>query len=451
MVQTTIQRDFPNGARAQTSEKTRLEKTHYTSTDFMAQEWDKIWTRTWLFAGLESDLEEAGDYFVYELGRESIVIMRNDDNDISAFYNVCQHRGNRIFASESGCVKSITCPYHGWSYELDGTLKHVPDRERFCQNISEQERSLKPVKHEMWAGLVWINMDLEAAPLADYLGSFMSDLSPFHFEKMVLTNHQTVKLDANWKTVKDNFLEQYHVDFIHPQHASLVDCFNSENSLWPFGHSSTQVKGYTTNPRYPQPEQAPDYMHPFLEGLNIKPEDFDGRVADIREAVQKQKRKLDFNMRRAYTDLNDQQLSDVWQYDFFPNLFMTVQAEEVSIYGPRPHATDPNKCLFDKWTLQLPVERGCDIAQGIRLHPSLETSAEDERPEHAIFDQDAVINGEHSLTMTFDQDIYYLSGMQAGMHSRGFDYALLNQDEARVQHFHDWLASWMNNIPAELK
>lgn len=450
MAQTTTHCDFPGGVCARPPQTSRLHKSHYTATDYMTQEWENIWTRSWLFAGLESDLEEPGDYFIYELGRESIVIMMNDDEEISAFYNACQHRGNRIFASESGSVNEVVCPYHGWRYQTDGTLKEVPDRERFCQKISAQERSLKPVCIEIWSGLVWINMDPQAAPLSDYLGSFMSDLAPWHFEKLVLSNHQTVRLDANWKTAKDNFLEQYHVDFIHPQHASLVDCCNSENFLWPFGHSSTRVKGFTTNPRYPLPEQVPDFMLPLLEGLQINPDDYHGRVDEIREAVQARKRELGLEMDCGYQQLDDEQLSDVWQYDFFPNLFMTIQAEELSIYGPRPHPSDPNKCFFDKWTLQLPIEAGCNEDRGIRLHPGLGTSREDDRPEHTVFDQDAVINGEHSLTITFDQDIYHLRDMQAGMHSRGFDYAVLNQDESRVQHFHDWLASWLERVPEAL-
>lgn len=451
MAQITTLNDFANGASASPPTTTRLEKQHYTSVHYMQKEWENIWGRSWLFAGLLSDLEDPGDYFTYELGRESIVVMLNEHGEISAFYNVCQHRGNRIFASESGSVKEVVCPYHGWSYQTNGVLSHVPDRERFCQDISAQERSLKPVRHQTWAGMVWINMDPDATPLETFLGSIIDELSPYQFEKFVLCSHQTVALDANWKTAKDNFLEQYHVDFIHPQHASLVDCCNSHNYLWPFGHSSTWVEGYKTNPRYPMPDKTPEFMLPLLQGLQLDPADYDGRVEHIRRAVQQRKRELGKTMDCGYQQLSDEQLSDVWQYDFFPNLFMTIQAEELSIYGPRPHPSDPNKCFFDKWTLQLSVERGCAEERGIRLYPSLQTSIEDARPEHHVFDQDAVIRGEHSLTMTFDQDIYYLRGMQQGLHSRGFDHALLNQDEARVQHFHDWWASWLQQLPEDLR
>jgi phenylpropionate dioxygenase-like ring-hydroxylating dioxygenase large terminal subunit len=92
----------------------------------MEMEWNGIWSKTWLFAGIESDIKEIGDFFVYDIGRESIVITRDESEKISAFYNVCQHRGNKIVTLESGSFNKVSCPYHGWSYALDGKLEHVP-------------------------------------------------------------------------------------------------------------------------------------------------------------------------------------------------------------------------------------------------------------------------------------------------------------------------------------
>ena len=106
----------------------------------------------------------------------------------------------------------------------------------------------------------------------------MDQLNPYHFENMELVKHQSVTLDTNWKTARDNFLEQYHVDFIHPQHASFVDCCDAQNYLWPFGHSHTWVESPVMNPRYDMPEEPPDYMKQYLIGLELDPEDFNGKV-----------------------------------------------------------------------------------------------------------------------------------------------------------------------------
>ena len=288
-------------------------------------------------------------------------------------------------------------------------------------------------------------MDSEAQPLAAFLGPIMDNLAPFRFQDMLLAQHQTVELNANWKTARDNFLEQYHVDFIHPQHAGFVDCCNSKNTLWPHGHSATQVEGFVTNSRYPIPEEVPESLFPLVQGLGLDPEQFRGRVSQIREFVQEHKRALGAELGFDYSGFSDEQVTDVWQYDIFPNTFMTVQAEELWIYGPRPHPTDPDRCYFDKWTLQIPSELASDKERGLTLSPSLMISREDERPEHESFSAEDVIAGRHSLTITIDQDIYYLAGMQAGMHSRGFGSAVLNDDEVRVQHFHDWVNVYLDN------
>ena len=443
MPQVTVEESFPGGLQARTPARARLDKERYTSASRTAAEWDGIWTRCWLFAGLVSDLPDPGDYFLYNIGRESIVVMRDSQAQIRAFYNVCQHRGNRIFTNDSGSVQQIACPYHGWRYDLEGALLEVPDEERFCPPIEKSERSLKPVKLELWAGMVWLNMDPDAGTLKEYLGPIIDNLSPYHFENMVLAKHQTVSLGANWKTARDNFLEQYHVDFIHPQHASFVDCSNSHNTLWPHGHSATVVEGYVTNSRYPVPEEVPEHLVALLQGFGLDPAEFKGRVPDIRKVVQRHKREVGKQLGFDYSSLSDEQVSDVWQYDIFPNTFMTIQAEELWIYGPRPHPSDPDRCYFDKFTLQIPMEVGCDVQRGLTLNAHLMASREDERPEHEVFTQEDVIAGKYSLTITLDQDIYYLSDMQAGMHSRGFDHAVLNEDEVRVQHFHDWVDAYL--------
>ena len=188
--------------------------------------------------------------------------------------------------------KAVTCPYHGWSYDLTGRLRATPDADRFSQGIDRDALSLKPVKVELWAGLVWINMDPDAAPLADFLGPIQQRLAPYRFETMTLVADQTVSLDANWKTVIDNFNEQYHVDFLHPQHASFVDCCNAANQLWPHGHRSVQVEGFVVNPRYPIPEELPPLLKAAIAPLGMDPTDFTGRVADLRTAVQRRKREL---------------------------------------------------------------------------------------------------------------------------------------------------------------
>lgn len=453
MPQSTIYSAFADGSEARPAGKAVLDTDRYTSPDYMAREWEQVWSKTWLLAGLEADIREPGDYFLFELGREAIIVVRTEDG-IAALYDACQHRGNKLITNKLGSVQAFTCPYHGWTYELDGTLKMVPDEERFTQGLPCEDLSLTPVKVETWAGIVWVNMDPNAAPLRTFLGAVMDTLEPYHFENMVLVKDQTVMLDANWKTVIDNFNEQYHVDFIHPQHASFVDCCDAENELWPYGHRRVLVEGYVTNPRYGEPEEAPPILAGAIAPLGLNADDFKGRVPEIRKAVQQRKREVGEELGFSYAEFTDEQLSDVWQYDLFPNVIATIKPEELWIMRPRPHPTDPNKCFFDKITLQIPTPRSAEGARGLSLHgdPTAIVDPDGERPEHELFDQEDVIAGEYSMTITIDQDIHYLRDMQAGMHSAGFKRAWLNEDESRVQHFHDWLDMWMDGNPlAKLK
>ena len=439
MAQVTTEQSYPGGLAARTEKRATMDSERYTSVDQVAREWTGVWSRCWLFAGLASDVPDPGDFFIYEIGRESVIVLRGDDGQLRAFYNVCQHRGNRLLTARAGYLQQVACPYHGWRYDLAGKLCDVPDAERFVPPVDAAERSLKSVRLETWSGLVWLNLDPGAPSLQAYLGPVLETLAPFRIQEMVLARHQTVALQANWKTARDNFLEQYHVDFIHPQHAGFVDCCNSRNTLWPHGHSATQVEGFVTDSRYPLPEDIPDSLRPLVTCLGLDATDFHGRITEVRSAVQARKRALGAELGFDYSGLSDEQVTDVWQYDLFPNTFMTVQAEEVWIYGPRPHPSDPDQCYFDKWTLQVPRERAVDSERGLALTPALCTSVDADRPDHESVTAQDVIDGRHSLTMTIDQDIYYLADMQRGMHSRGFDHAVLNEDEIRVQHFHDWL------------
>ena len=154
-----------------------------------------------------------------------------------------------------------------------------------------------------------------------------------------------------------------------------------------------------------------------------------------------------------YSEFNDGQITDVWQYDIFPNTFMTIQAEELWIYGPSPHSFDPNKCSFTKWTLQVKDDLLIDKKRGINLVNRWDDSSANSqekllngiRPEHEIYRREDILSGKYSMTPTIDQDIQYLNDMQSGLHSRGFKTAVLNEDEQRVQHFHNWLDYWIDS------
>ena len=423
-----------------------LDTARYTGTEFMRREWEGMWTKVWLLAGFVADVPEVGDFVTFDIGQESILVTRSGKDTITAMYNVCQHRGNQITTLEQGSVDRIVCPYHGWAYALDGKLEHVPDADRFDQGLPCAELSLKKLRSEIWAGMIWVTMDPDAMQLERYLGPVMKEFAQYRTQDMTLVVDQTTTLDANWKTCVDNFNEQYHVDFIHPQHKSYVDCFNGANALYPFGHRRVLTMSYTVDRRYPIPEEVPAVLRASIEPLGLDADDFRGRVADVREVVQQEKRKIAADFGLDYTHFTDSEVSDIRQFDIFPNLTISIRPEEMWIMRPRPHPTDPNRCYFDKLTLYAPAKlhpgdgKRRLVGSAAYAHQNLTG----ERPAREYFSQDEVIAGKHSMNLTIDQDIFYLRQMQAGMRSRGFRKAWLNRDESRVQHFHDWLDMWID-------
>ena len=112
-----------------------IAKERYTSEAFMQQEWDAMWSKVWLVGGLSRDLVEPGDHLVTEIGRESILIVRQQDGSVRAFYNVCLHRGNQLRPSGYGNTDTFKCAYHHWEYGLDGSIVNIPDPETFAQGV----------------------------------------------------------------------------------------------------------------------------------------------------------------------------------------------------------------------------------------------------------------------------------------------------------------------------
>src|SRR6266508_4600792 len=139
-----------------------IPKDRYLSAEFMRREWERLWTRVWNLAGPTSDLEKVGDYFVFELGPESILVIRSEPDRIRAFYNVCQHRGRRIREPGCGHASELQCPYHLWTYGLDGTVSWVPDADDFPQGDPTGRLGLAEVRCETWNGWVFVNMDADA-------------------------------------------------------------------------------------------------------------------------------------------------------------------------------------------------------------------------------------------------------------------------------------------------
>jgi Rieske 2Fe-2S family protein len=170
----------------------------------------------WVIVGRESEAPEAGTFFTTELDGEPLLVVRGRDDQLRAFYNVCQHRGTAVVEEPCGKAVRFQCPYHAWIYDLEGKLiraKHTEDLEDF----SLSAYGLNTVRLETWQGFVFLNLDPEAAPLVDQLGDLVEHVARFDFAALRPAKTITYDVAANWKFVAENYSECYHCPGLHPQ------------------------------------------------------------------------------------------------------------------------------------------------------------------------------------------------------------------------------------------
>jgi len=214
----------------------------YTDPGFYELEKERLFARTWLFVGHESEWAESGSYRQMTRSGAPIVVVRGEDDVLRAFYNSCRHRGAPVTRDECGTARRLTCQYHSWSYGLDGGLRAVPDSRSFAE-LDKDALALVPVRCEVWDGWVFINEDLDAQPLVEFLGPLAEQMSEINGRAMRAVGTQIHHLECNWKLMVDAFLEVYHVRTVHPDNAALL--YNDQSvtvSMLPNGHSRLSVE-----------------------------------------------------------------------------------------------------------------------------------------------------------------------------------------------------------------
>jgi phenylpropionate dioxygenase-like ring-hydroxylating dioxygenase large terminal subunit len=181
---------------------------------------DRLWPQTWQNVCREEEIPNVGDYVLYEILDQSFIVVRTSRAEISVFYNVCSHRGRLLKTEYRGNIRQgITCAFHGWHYKVDGTLANVPNRAAWhsCSSFDDKNLGLKSPQVGRWGGWVWINMNLDAPPLAEYLSPVNSMLRNFEFESMRIRKYYSLHVPVDWKIVLEAFMEGYHTGTTHQQ------------------------------------------------------------------------------------------------------------------------------------------------------------------------------------------------------------------------------------------
>lgn len=415
----------------------------YTSPEFAQREWDHMWTRVWQVAGRVDQIPEAGDYVNYEIGHESIIAVRGDDQKIRAFYNVCQHRGNQLVNAEVGTLAGgeFQCAYHGWRFDTTGACTWVYDEDDFPQGTPCGNRNLAEIPCDTWGGFIWFNMDPGAAPLRDWLSPVADQLDGYRMENMKRTHWVTVVGDWNWKCVQDNFNESYHLPFVHPQTVASMNEHHTgcQFDLYPTGHARMLMPGGGPGPQYRgRADRTFQSLKQDFEFWEFDPEPYRDNLQGLRTALQQRKRELGASKGYDFSSYSDEQLTDHYHYTVFPNVSFSMKPDGCIWLRSAPHPTDPNKCIFDMWYLT-------QFPEGVTEYYSnsmRDWVAIDHQADHQTGRADEV-----SCGPGIDQDVAIWTTQHKGLRSRGYRGEYLPTQERRIRFFHENIDKYLDMPP----
>lgn len=406
-------------------------KVRYTSPAFAELEHDHVWRRSWQLACREEELAKPGSHVVYDVAGESLLVARGADGIIRAFHNACLHRGTRL-RTEDGRVGSFRCPFHGWTWTIDGDLADVPCAWDFPQVVGDPEAHRLPqVRVAVWKGFVMVNLDPACEPFETYAAKLIEHFESFDLERRYIAFHAVKEVAANWKVVMEAFAEGYHVIATHPQILEFAADANSEYSIWPESATVSRFVNAFGSPSphladVPSAQQVVDAHVAFSSRYRAPaPQLGDGESARTVLADQ-----LRAAFGAAYgTDLSDRsdaEMLDAILYHLLPAFSPWAGIGQPLVYRWRPGPT-PETCFMDVYRLAPWPDDGPVPPPSPVIELSLEQSWSE-------------ATGMGGLAAVFEQDMSNLHRVQAGMHSTGRpDVIFGNYQEARLKMFHRWI------------
>lgn len=202
-----------------------LDAKAYTSEQWFEEEQEKIFGNNWQFAGLVEDVEEAGDYITAQCGHQNILVIKDNENQLKAFHNLCRHRGTQLLRAVGKVKKALTCPYHDWTYNLNGQLISAPEKEKEFPDLDLNTICLHKASVGVWRGMIWVHPKPNQAPVSEIFKNFEPYLGPHQPERLIEydnTRYERV-IQANWKIVVENYIDVYHLSHLHSNTLNMYD------------------------------------------------------------------------------------------------------------------------------------------------------------------------------------------------------------------------------------
>jgi nitrite reductase/ring-hydroxylating ferredoxin subunit len=435
----------------------------FLSRDYAKLEAEKLWPRVWQMAGRLEELPDVGSFLTYEIGDDSIIVVRTAADKLKAYHNVCPHRGRRLISTEPNQIHAcghksrFVCAFHGWAFNLEGKNVHILDKQDWKGALTDEHTKLSEVKVDTWGGWIFINMDPDCGSLREFLEPAASILDAFQFEKMRYKWRQWVIYPANWKTALEAFMEPYHVAGTHTQLLKYgqfyayskayglhgVSGFDERDKKMKMSESSSVTRvGAGADPRVSTYELARENY----ETVNY--------AASTETLVNAAKRLVDelpegtspqdvIKHWLAAARADDAKRGVIWPtisaenmaeaglaWHVFPNMSVLQGMTFALCYRTRPYGDDPNQCIFESYALERFPEGQEPRTEWVYAEPTAE-----------------------KWGMVLAQDFSNMSEVQKGMKSRGFRGTLPNpHQEQKVTNFHRNLATFMGTgAPRKLK
>jgi Rieske 2Fe-2S family protein len=292
--------------RLSTPAKT-LPGRYYTDPGIFQQELETFFCQMWFCSGRAEQVPNPGDYYLSEVAGESMIVTREAGGAVRAFFNVCRHRGTRICREEHGKFEGrIQCPYHGWTYGLDGNLLGAPHMEE--GSFHKHDYPLHRVEADIWAGHIFLNMGSQANPLKNQLADLPDKFAAWGMEDLRRYKSRAYKVKANWKLIVANYNECLHCPMLHPMLCRITDPMSGDNET-------------------PQPTYI-------------------GGAMEFRGAAQTMS--VDGKRRRDYLPgLSEAQRKRVLYYAIYPNLFLSLHPDYVMVHRLWPRAVDETEVVCE--------------------------------------------------------------------------------------------------------
>jgi Rieske 2Fe-2S family protein len=306
-METNIVRTFHKTAETFTAGAKTLPQRYFLAEDIFAKEQKEIFSKHWLCVGHQNEIPQAGHFFVREGVGESLIVLRDQKQNVRAFYNVCRHRGTRLCEKQTGQFReSLQCPYHAWTYGLDGKLMGAPHMDQ-VEGFDKADYGLHPVFLALWEGLIFVSLDEKRSPLESEFAPLAGKFAAWNLPRLRSARRIAYDVRANWKLIFQNYSECYHCPLVHPALAKLTPYDAAENDL---------CEG------------------PFLGGfMPITP----GRSLTMSGRV----------CARPVGEIPGEDQSRVFYYSIFPNLLLSLHPDYVMVHQLWPQSPDRVLILCD--------------------------------------------------------------------------------------------------------